>query len=82
MPKVVITIEDSNDGSDKVRMTYSPSAKQMAQAIMGGHSDGKSQAFSMALSIANFIIDRNKRLATGHKKGKLGLWVPGGRGMS
>jgi hypothetical protein len=78
MSKVIITIEDSNDGSDKVRMTYSPSAKQMAQAIVGGHSDGKSQAFSMALAIANFILDRQKKLGAGHGKGKLGIYIPKG----
>jgi hypothetical protein len=81
MPKVIITIEDSTDGSDRVRMTYSPSVKELAQSIVGGHSDGKSQAFSMAIAIANFIIERNKRIGAGHKKGKTGLWVPGGRGM-
>lgn len=79
MPRVTITIDDALDGSDKVRMTYSPSAKQMSQAIIGGHSDGKSQAFSMALAIANFILDRQKKLAAGHSKGKLGIYLPGGR---
>ncbi len=79
MAKVTITIEDKNDGSDQVRMTYSPSAKQMAQAIIGNHADSKSNAFNMALSIANFILAQQKRLGAGHKKGKTGLWLPGGR---
>jgi hypothetical protein len=78
MAKVVITIEDPTDGSNNVRMTCNPSYKQMAQAIIGNHSDGKSNAFGMALAIGNFIIDRQKKMAMGHKPGKLGIWVPPG----
>lgn len=81
MAKVVITIEDKNDGSDRVRVTCNPKYEQMAKAIVGGHADGKSNAFGMALAIANFIMEREKRVNMGHKKGKTGLWIPGGKGM-
>lgn len=79
--KVVINIEDKEDGSDRVRITCTPTYKQMAQAVIGGHADGKSNAFGMALAIANFVIEREKKLGMGHKKGKTGLWVPGGKGL-
>ena len=82
MAKVTITVEDKNDGSDRVKITCNPTYKQMAQSIIGAHSDGKSNAFGMALAIANFVMSREKRLGAGHKKGKTGIWVPGGKGMA
>lgn len=71
MPKVTITIEDKTDGSQNVRITSNPSYKQMAQSIVGGHAEGKSPAFGMALAIANFVIEREKRISLGHPKSKL-----------
>ncbi len=68
MAKVTIVIEDSNE-NNKVRMTCTPSYKQMAQAIIGGHE--RSAAFAMAVAIANFIVERDKKIAMGHKKSNL-----------
>ena len=65
MAKVTITIEDK-PGGERIEVRCSPKYAEMAKALTGGLS--KSNAFSAGLAVANFLHDRAKKNAMGHKR--------------
>ncbi len=67
MSKVTITLEDKPNG--QVEMRCDPSYANMAKWITGRLA--QSSAFSMALAIANFVLERQKMIGAGHKKSPL-----------